>query len=274
LTDGQYVLEAGSAHGITSGARFDVYASDKITSEDVPLGSLRSQTVHAFTTEMLLGSPSSTPFVIPGYVGRALQITAGEEESLRLHVPLEEDYRTVFAALALELSRRQAGQRAILFVDKDSADLSIALNDKHEFEFLVTSDLITGYGLRRLYYTVERDINKIYPIIKGAAHYYWHLRRSPEKNTLRKKVDIEFNRLEPTGEFDDELEDILEPAGENLIQNGVVDIEADKITPYGLTIRNKVNVPLYIALFFFDNSDLSIGKLLYRNTPYVKLILS
>ncbi|KAI0032857.1 caspase domain-containing protein [Vararia minispora EC-137] len=255
---GGYILEAGSAHGITHDSLFDIYPTREFRLDDEPLGRLKSMTVDPFRTELAFISEGAIHFALPEYEGFALLTQAGQEEALRLHVPLKDGVQAVFEALAHELTNRQPGQRPILLVDKDKAELSVDLGSNGEILFDLTDGLITGYGLTRLYYSVPPDASMLYPVLQASAHFFWHLRRSPDKNLLRSKVDILFQRLEATGHLTDELDDIYEPKGPNLIRDGVVDLEADEQTKYGVTIINKIGVPMFVSLFFFDCSDLSI----------------
>jgi hypothetical protein len=256
--EGGYVLEAGSAHGISLKALFAVYATRNFAPIDAPLGTLIAGSVDAFETTLEL-LPGALQFVLPDYVGFALQTRPGVEEALRLYVPLKNGLHTVFEALALELQGRQSGARPILLVAEEKAVLAVDIDDKQNIWFAVTDAIITGYGLHRLYGTVPQDKQAVYAILQGAAKFFKHLWRSPDKGLLRHKVDVAFHQLEATGELDEDLEDEHVLVGDNLINDGVVDIDADADTKYGVTITNKINVPMFVSLFFFDCSDLSIS---------------
>lgn len=71
---------------------------------------------------------------------------------------------------------------------------------------------------------------------------------------------MEFNRLEDTDAVDDDLEPVYKPIGDDLNKDGVIDIVADKVTQYGITVRNLIKVPLHVSLFYFDCSDLKIAS--------------
>jgi hypothetical protein len=279
--DGTYVLEAGSAHGVTAGVRFSVYASRDFLSTDEPLGILVATAPAAFTTTMSLPLPQSVSFELPDHAGYALQTSASQDEALRLNVPLQSGLLSVFEAVAAELNAPTYAKRAILLVEKDRADLSVALaDDGHKIEYHLPSTMITRYGLTRLYHTSEPQPAAIRRVLQAAAHFFWHLRRSPEQGSLRDKVDIELQVLQSTGyNFDVDNLDDLEmhgPVGDNLIQDGVVDVEVvgelapdgtpkdfESATVYGLTLHSKTpDLPLYVGLFYFDCSDLSICEYL------------
>ncbi|VDB88738.1 unnamed protein product [Peniophora sp. CBMAI 1063] len=278
--DGSYVLEAGSAHGITAGAVFSVYSTRNFLSSDDPLGTLVASAPAAFTTTMSLVSTQSAPFDIPDRAGYALQVSASQDEALRLHVPLQQGLLAVFEAIAAELNAPTPGKRAILLVEQDRADLSVTLaDDGQSIEYLLPSTMITRYGLTRLYHTSPPQPPAIRRVLQAAAHFFWHLRRSPEQGLLRHKVDIELQVLESTGELNFDVDhfddmEVYQPVGDNLIQEGVVDVEVvgeigpnkvaknfESATVYGLTLRSKTpDIPLYVGLFYFDCSELSISE--------------
>jgi len=161
-------------------------------------------------------------------------------------------------AIAQQLATWSPGQRAIVLVDQDTAELSFALDANGQVEFKL-GDMI-GHGLTRLYPTLSLHEVNIQHLIPAAAHFFWHLRQ-PAKGQLRAKVDLLFHRVVETAECDDNLLPIMKASENNLNLGGVVDIEADGETWYGMTIQNKHKAELYVSVFYFDCSDLSICTL-------------
>lgn len=49
-------------------------------------------------------------------------------------------------------------------------------------------------------------------------------------------------------------------SGEDLVRSGIVELEADGATAYGLTVCNRSPRPLFVWVFYFDCSNLSISK--------------
>ncbi|KAI0317872.1 caspase domain-containing protein [Amylostereum chailletii] len=259
--EGKLTMEAGAVHGITLGSEFVIYASQDSHSMGVSLGTLMVTNIEAFSTHMT-PLPDAAPFNIPSNA-YALQTRAGEEEAFRLHI---EDIGLASAIEALLRAMQQdQGQRSILLVEKENADVGIALEDG-QVMFHILDSLTTGLGLTRMYDSVRPHVDDILPVIRGAAHYYWHLRRTPQKGILRHKVKIEFTKLVETDEINDWLETVLVPDGPNLVDaNGRVDLEADDKTLYGLKVVNTAKIPLYASMFFFDSSDLSVAA--YYQSP-------
>ena len=246
-------------HGITDGMEFAVVPSRDFDIKNKPSATLRSKLdlIKPFQSELL---PISDDFDIPAY-SFAFPTRAGESEALRLHVPVDPKLISVFQAITLQLNTRIPGQRTIILVDEDKADLSVGIDSNGKVEFKLCDSVTNSYGLTKLYHTLPPQVRDIQSVIPAAAHFFWHLRRQPKKCVLHNMVDLSFHKLVETDEFGDNLMPIMHASKENLNVRGVVDIEADGVTPYGITIRNESLVELYLSLFYFNCSNLSIDGL-------------
>ena len=253
----KYVLDAGAAHGITDGAEFAVYENQEWLAKTPALGILVVAEARPFATTMCL--PNNAPPLTLSGMGYALQIKAGEEEDLRLHIELDDKLSPVFEALARDLLRTGADRRKISLVEKSKAELDIAL-EGGSVVFNILNTQVTQFGLNRLPFRVKPTYDDVYPVIWSAAHYHWHLRRNNKSKLLQNHIQLEFKKLEERGEFDDDFNPIMEPVGENLNVAGVVDIVVDADAMYGIKIVNHSALDLYPCLFFFDSSDLSISE--------------
>jgi hypothetical protein len=142
--------------------------------------------------------------------------------------------------------------------------LDIAIEDDH-IVFNILTPLVTKFGLTRIPYRIRPNIDDVSPVLRASAHYHWHLHRHPKNNALQNKVSVEFMRLNQLkGEIGDDVEffehgNPVLKADENLNRCGLVDIVVDNKAMYGIKIINNMNMGLYPYLFFFDNSDFSIG---------------
>jgi hypothetical protein len=249
-SDKGYVMDAGTAHGITEGATFEVYKDIHI---DLPtLGTMKASTPGPFST-VLDFSSTDRPFPIEDQVF-ALQIRAGEQENLALYVPLDQELLAVFEKIATEVN----AQRQInILSDEDlkqgkKPDLGIAFENGH-IVFDIKDPNVTVHGLHRTPHRVCPIIEDVSPVITAAAHYYWHLRRVSHANFIRRVVEVEFTRLSEDSAL------TRKPCGPNLIKDGVVDF-VDENNLYGVKITNHGDAPLYASVFYFDNSDFSISK--------------
>ncbi|KAI0309055.1 hypothetical protein OF83DRAFT_1072600 [Amylostereum chailletii] len=264
----EYVMGAGAVHGITAGSEFRVYAGSQ--DSQVPtsqiLGRLAAGPIEAFKTYMTI-PPDAEPFDINQPHAFALEIRSGERKEaafrLRIHSAEKEgELKSAFDALKKHVDQSGDLHSIRLVEGGESADVEIAL-ENGEIVFLISDNLTTGFGLERMYQSVRPHIDDILPVLQGAAHYYWHLNRTPDKlkGSLSNQVDVEFVTLEETDEINDWLETVLAPNSDNLIVGSRIDIEADDKTIYGIKITSRARFPMYASLFYFDSSDLSI-------TPY------
>lgn len=253
----QYILDAGAVHGITKGATFDIYSSRDNVATEAPLATLiASDPPEAFST--VLKGPE---FSIDKQAF-ALQTKAGDEEDLLVYVALDPLLENVFRAVAEEIKGSKSGQQRIRIVEKETVDqahFDITF-DNSKIVFNILNPEVTRWGLKRIPFQINPTIEDIRPVLRAAAHYNWHLRRTGNTQALQDKVKIEFTTLtEDLTKLDDDLNPVIKPNGSNLIQEGVIDLIVDDETIYGMKITNTCGRDLYASVFFFDNSDLSIS---------------
>jgi len=123
---------------------------------------------------------------------------------------------------------------------------------------------VTMYGLTRMPHTLEFTFEAIFPVIRAAAHFYWHRRRTVKAGRgLAGKVEIEVTELQlERVEYDDDLKPVVVygPTASFGLKGGK-EFDLRTEMTYGWKIVNNCSMSLYPALFYFDNSDWSI-------TPY------
>ncbi|SJL15629.1 uncharacterized protein ARMOST_19132 [Armillaria ostoyae] len=257
-TPGQYVLEAGEAHGITKNAEFAVFADRSMTST---LGTVVVSNTTAFTSscKFLSARDDETPFplAVPGY---ALQTRVGEDQDVRLFVEPNERLRGIFERIVDEM---QAGERGFRLVESrdDEPDLVVAA-DGDMVHFEIMDKLCRQHGLTRMPFGVDiDDSDALHRILQSAADFYWFLRLSSKGSPLAGST-LECMKLKETGEYTDELLEVLmpDPNGHNLNVGGVIMVDVDEEAIYGFKITNTMSVPLYVSMFYFDVSDLSISS--------------
>ncbi|CAE6420111.1 unnamed protein product [Rhizoctonia solani] len=99
---------------------------------------------------------------------------------------------------------------------------------------------------------------QVIPVLSALFYWDWHLHLVPDRPLFQETVDVEFYKLEFTGEYEDEGGPILVPTGENLIVDGVVDIVAVTEHYYGIRVNNRSQRDLYVYLFVFSATSLEI----------------
>ena len=250
-------MDAGAAHGINKGAEFAIYQDQESPPKTSPLGTLVVGETSAFTTIMNLPDNASG-FVLTG-IGYALQIKTGEEEDLRIHIALDDKLAPIFEALGKDMQRACSGHWKIVLLDKAKAELDIAV-DGDRVVFNILNSQVTQFGLHRMPFRIKPTYDDVYRVIHASAHYHWHLRRHNISRILQDQVQLEFRKVKELDDYDEDFNPIVEPVGDNLNVEGVVDLVVDTDDMYGIKLINNSAHDLYPALFFFDNSDLSICK--------------
>ncbi|PVG00050.1 hypothetical protein CPB86DRAFT_813539 [Serendipita vermifera] len=254
---GKYTVGAGAAHGISAGAQFAIYENDNAVTRSTPLANLDVHSIDLFSST--LRPPTDTSLFKLGPSSVALQSRAGTG-GLSLHVPLDEKNMPIFKAIHNYMQETDPEDKRICLVQKDRAMLeAVVKNGKINFHILDAQAV--SYGLRRMHFTIEPTVDAISPILRGAAHYYWHLYRLQANEYIEKGIKIEFTALEKSKtNFDEHGRPILHPVQPNLYHNGVVQITIGRKTIYGIKITNKTNFDLFPAVFFFNSSDMSIVR--------------
>jgi hypothetical protein len=240
--------DAGEAAGITVGAEFEVYQDQNSVHL---LGTAVACELDAFSTRLYA---KESKFALDRD-GVALKSGAGKGEQVLVHA----------ADLCLKalVKKIDPNQRIIQLVERDRAEFGIAL-EKGKVVFNIYDAEVTKYGLTRMPYVLEPTVEAIYPVIRAAAHFYWHRRRTQittSRGLLAEKVKIEVAELKlERVEYDDELKavGVYSPTSSGSKGGKVFDLQTGKI--YGWKIINNCKMPLYPALFYFDCSDWSIGE--------------
>ena len=238
------MIDAGEAAGITVGAEFKVYQDQH--SGDL-LGTVVAFELSAFSTTLYA---KESRFALE-QDGVALKSRAGTEERVRIHV----------ADDSLKDLVKKISPNQIRLVERfHGADFGMTLEGGKVVLNIYDSN-VTKYGLTHMPHSLEPTLEALSPVIRAAARFYWHRRRTPQSGRgLAKNVEIEVNELEE--DFDEEFNSFYNPTttGGNWELSVGKDLNLQTETPYGWTITNKWALPLYPALFYFDPSDWSISE--------------
>lgn len=196
--------------------------------------------------------------------GFALQTRVGEGQDVRLFIDLAPDLVPVFMCIAKEMQSAKEGKRGFRLVDRrdDAPDLVVTVGDNH-VHFEIMDERARKHGLMHMPFKVEiNDAEAIHRVLQSSADFYWHLHRSSQGSPLAGKVGLECTKLIETGDYTDDLEEVLmpEPSGKNLYDGNVIKVDVDEEAMYGFKITNTSAVPLYVLMFYFDISDLSISS--------------
>lgn len=112
-----------------------------------------------------------------------------------------------------------------------------------------------------------RFADRVFGVISSAANFYFHLSHEPTHfdQSMSASVRLECFDLdeEPDGPSLRRFSREKEPKT-NLIKNRKLNVSVAKKHALGFKIVNGTDIPLYVALFYFDMSNLSIREPLIR----------
>ena len=254
-------MRAGTARGVDVGDEFTLYGDPQPSPKSPPLGTFVVREARSFDSTIVLSS--GTPRFERHKPAFALLTRTGTKQDFHVFVAGHKKLTHTFEALVRMQNRRPERPR-ILEVEKGNAKLGIDL-DEGQVVFDILDERVTAFGLRRIPFSAEPDPFILYDVLNAAARFHWHLHRTPEKHYLQNKVRLEFTKLDQLeGKSDEDPDGDVKSVivGENLNQNGLINLVASDSDGYGIKIINDTNQALYASLFYFDNSNLSISTCL------------
>ncbi|CAE6464273.1 hypothetical protein ACGC1H_003116 [Rhizoctonia solani] len=192
----------------------------------------------------------------------------GSEQALDIYVT--QDF--VDAAEPSEVWARafsgREGQLIMRPVEQDLATVVLSVNAQRNATFTLNYPPSVEYGIQTLpapcYSSIPPSAPHVIPVLIALFRWNWHLHRVPESRPFQRSIDLEFYKLQPTDEYDDEGAPVLVPLGENLGLGGVVDVVVSSEDYYGLRVVNRSTQDLYAYLLFFSATGLDIT---YRTLP-------
>ncbi|TFK37085.1 caspase domain-containing protein [Crucibulum laeve] len=254
----EYILEAGEAHGISEGAEFLVYRHRTLYPDpEQSLGTLIAYRTQKFTTTARLAD-NSPLLDLPGSAF-ALQTRSGDKPDLRLYTR-NGDIWAMLTNIQAVIKRR----RILLVEEGEHSDLVLVMLDG-EVVFHFSEKISRTYNMIRMPDSVSLDFDRICGIISSAADFYSYLSLGANTGGLASKVEVQCTTLQFQGMSED-LFPVLVPSGENLVKEGVINVCIDDDFIYGFKVTNKSKLALYISVFYFDISDLSITSYYQPNT--------
>ncbi|KAH6909145.1 caspase domain-containing protein [Coprinopsis sp. MPI-PUGE-AT-0042] len=269
---GKYILQAGSAHGVTIGAEFTIYKDRDAFVAEHSLAVMKVSEVvskngigdiQAFTTT--LSPPPDLPGLTfgPNGLAIAVQTKIGKAETFRLHVPLKEKFLPVFKAIADELEGTGPNPCRVTLVNREEAQMEM-LVDKKGFTLATLDPRLVANSISRLPHTLEPNVDatKLRRVLRAAAHYAFNVNHTQANNQIEKKIEIQFKQLHETpGEWDEDGLPLVTPDAVNLVQGDKIDFVPEEGGIYGFEIKNDTPWDLYFNCFYFDSMDLSIDAL-------------
>lgn len=157
------------------------------------------------------------------------------------------------------------GGVALRLVDNEvDAQLVVHTNDEGEAGFKISDSAANAYGIATLPHTVPCNADNVIPVLWAAAKWNWHLYRTPSAHPFQPPtVRMELYKLGLSDHFDDQGNRMINPVSEDLVLNGMAEIDVGPPKArnlYGIKIVNDSEYDLYAYLFLFSIQDQSISE--------------
>ena len=246
---GTYVIGAGSAHGVSFGVKFTLYNDQKVKLGVVLVdeASLIQDFKTTATTSPCLKDASFAKLTrigtLPLYVEPVGNLASILEETIR----------------GSGIDGYDANSPIFQPVEVDEAKLAVTM-ENHQLAFKILDQRVRSLGLTDLPYKIAPHSPNVPHVLRSAAHYYWFLGLTREYDRAKQDVTVEFYLLR--AEHDEYGLSSLVPAQHGLCQKdpNVIDFVVDPNAWYGMKITNNTPWELYLNVFQFNNSSLSIGE--------------
>lgn len=267
-TSGSYELGGGEASGITLNTQFNVYTDRN--PDSFPIGILTATSVSAYTArcEVVQNAPDlPLPSNATAY---ALQTRVDASTGMSLSIP-EDPFFSDITLMLKEEMQRGLRIRLVVFNSSPPPDVVLKRIGDSTLAFEIRDKTCRDWGLTELCHRIYRNptttsssesfVEESLTVIKCAADFFFHLNRYPRYGNLSSSglVRLESYELEEGfvgGEWGmTEKEPRL-----NLINNNTLHVYDYDEKVFGFKVVNNSALPLYIALFFFEMSDLSISQ--------------
>ncbi|KAG8709018.1 hypothetical protein FRC09_000912 [Ceratobasidium sp. 395] len=269
-----WVLQAGSASGITKGSVWALY--------NTPTGDSQL----AGYLQALEPGVSSTAFTVPQHGGSnplmapppkrtsitrmyARQFQPGSGQELRVYFSREVKSLISSSQANSHTPKSTLGtaQGEIDYIPCETlGDAQVAvelccpgahnLGENAKVLFTLRSELARRYGAATLEFPTPAERNAVDRVLFAAARWHWQLKRTNLSSGSKSIVKLEFMKL-GVGRGGHVVP--LEGQLKNLVDSeGVVDIKVREEDQYGLKISSRSNAELYIRVFYFSTRDFSV----------------
>ena len=256
-----FTLSGGEFHGFCKGDQLLVYESRSKDHQEKPIATVVITKVLGDTSILKLAAGSTLS--LKKYPNAVAVLSKTAMRFLKVHIDQKE---------STLLHRIDALELCIMTGVRDDAHIAISSHSaKQQLRIdIVDKDLLGMKDVKdslkpRFVDDTDEDLDHV---IKGLSHYYYHLKRTSDslKGSID-KVSVSFFQVRDTGRGYPRV--VKVDGAENLCRNNVIDIDvtANPDAIYGFEITNNTDKGeiLYPVLFYFDNTDFTIGKLQRSN---------
>ncbi|CAE6447564.1 unnamed protein product [Rhizoctonia solani] len=267
--NGEIVLQAGAASGVTTESIWEIYNS--VTGE-VSLGTFRAGPPDAWHTvlkpEKDGGDDLFLAFVHADSGARAFarQVRVGVVDELRVYFTPKAKERIFPAGESTGTTSHPVGSGKgdvgyVVHGSDDSADIAVDLDSNGEVSFRLCDRQAEQYEVATLQKRVRAERSAVEEVLFGAAKWKWHLQR---KNTDSRITDLVTMELIRVGvKFGRHKKMFTEEERKSINTAGIADFEVNPQDLYGVKLTSQVDQPLYVRMFYFDTTDFSIADIFW-----------
>ncbi|VDB83368.1 unnamed protein product [Peniophora sp. CBMAI 1063] len=282
-----HTLYAGRIHGIIEGDVFAVYEhKDAYISASPPSGRLMVNFVNATTSALSPHGCSNLTVSDTAAKSVAILDHASARKPFGVHVDAQE-HPQLCELVALALAKESldpAGRfgSCLMLTPLEEACLSIVPADNDTVDLVILDTRVRMLGSEKLNGTIVREVASLRAALRSAAHFFYYLDSSPEKQKHKTDVSVRMWQMidsidyhasgsshvpipvyRPIIEVDDfQTSGVLKPA--------VSQTEDGAVYLYGMDISlvRKAKCDLFVWLFYFNCGTLGINQ--YYSPPIVR----
>jgi len=251
-----YILDAGSAHGITTRSQFTIYEDDDSFLKSSPWGVLVVAQVKSYASIFSHPEGTSGPHLVN--LGIAVSCVGGADQTLCVLASYDAKYLSATFRDAIQQSENQG----IISLVNNNGVLKMRLENGHLL-FDILDPCINACGMDQVYHSVKPTdtTDDVARILSAGSHFFWHLKRG-HNHPIINQLSVEFVELNISeDDFDSTGYPICVSSGENLLRDGVIDLYVySEPKPYGIKLTNNSEWDLFPVAFYFDHSDWSIRE--------------
>ena len=251
-----FLLNAGTAHGVTLGAEFAFCAAQDTYPPGNPLHIFVVNNPASFFSTLRPASDAlwqSLPTVFTVF-----QVKPGLGGTIRLYLSSSRNSPRLISVC----DDIRDSPHDVEFVDSpDDANLELTVRD-NRVVVSVSDKKAAIYGLDHQFPTMQVTQHNLASILEKAECFYRERdRHTSIDSEVAKIVTLEFYKLEAThSKFEDIPDSQLGESGPSLYSADTIDFIVEEGCVYGVKLTNLSAHDLYPTLFYLDSNDLSIGN--------------
>ena len=251
-----FLLNAGTAHGITLGAEF----AFRVAQETYPPGkSLHTFVVNnsaSFFSTLRLANDASWQYLPTVFT--VFQVKPGLGGTIRLYLSPTHNSPCLISVCD---DIRDSLHNVEFVNSPDDAHLELTVRD-NQVVVSVSDKKATIYGFDHQFPTMQITRHNLTSFLEKAGCFYRERdRHTSIDSEVAKIVTLEFYKLEAThSKFEDIPDSQLGESGPSLYSADTIDFIVEEGCVYGVKLTNLSAHDLYPTLFYLDSNDLSIGN--------------